>query len=91
MPPATPSDSLLQFPCDFPIKVMGSRVDSFAKTICEIVKAHDPEFDAATLEMRPSKQGNYLGLTLTIRAHSREQLDALYLALTRHPMVKVVL
>lgn len=91
MLPATHSDSLLQFPCDFPIKVMGSRVDSFAETICEIVKAHDPEFDAATLEMRPSKQGNYLGLTLTIRAHSREQLDALYLALSRHPMVKVVL
>jgi uncharacterized protein len=86
-----PGDSLLQFPCDFPIKVMGRRVDSFAETICQVVKAHDPQFDPATLEMRPSKQGNYLGLTLTIRAQSREQLDALYLALTRHPMVKVVL
>jgi len=54
-------------------------------------KQFDPEFDPATLEMRPSKAGNYLSVTLTIRATSREQLDNMYLALTSHPMVKIAL
>jgi hypothetical protein len=88
--PQTP-ESLLQFPCEFPIKVMGSRVDGFADAICSLVASHDPSFDAATLEMRPSRNGSYLGLTVTVRATSREQLDRIYLALTSHPMVKVVL
>jgi uncharacterized protein len=85
------TEPLLQFPCDFPIKVMGARVDGFANAICSLVKEHDPSFDPATLEMRPSKNGNYLGLTVTVRALSQEQLDGLYRALTQHPMVKVVL
>lgn len=86
-----PSDPLLQFPCDFPIKVMGARVDGFADAICSLIASHDPSFDATTLEMRPSRNGNYLGLTVTVKATSREQLDRIYLALTSHPMVKVVL
>lgn len=85
------SDSLLKFPCAFPIKIMGGRVDHFASTICELVQQHDPSFDPSTVEMRPSRHGNYLGLTVTIQAKSREQLDALYQALTQHPLVKVVL
>jgi putative lipoic acid-binding regulatory protein len=87
-----PTDqSPLQFPCQFPIKVMGACADGFADAICTLVQQHDPGFDPKTLEMRPSKNGNYLGLTVTISAQSREQLDALYRALTSHPMVKVVL
>ncbi len=82
---------LLQFPCDFPIKVMGATVDGFAHAICTLVQQHDPGFDPATLEMRPSKNGNYIGLTVTVRAVSQEHLDNLYRALTQHPMVKVVL
>ncbi|MBU3724779.1 MAG: DUF493 family protein [Burkholderiaceae bacterium] len=70
---------------------MGARVDGFAETICELVRQHAPDFDPSSLEMRPSRNGNYLGLTVTITARSREQLDGLYLALTEHPMVKVVL
>jgi putative lipoic acid-binding regulatory protein len=81
----------LQFPTDFPIKVMGRRVDGFAQAIVEVVQRHAPDFDPSTLEMRTSKDGNYLSLTATIRATSREQLDALYRALTGHPLVKVVL
>ena len=69
------TDSLLQFPCDFPIKVMGARVEGFANAICDLVATHDPSFDPATLEMRPSRNGNYLGLTVTVKATSREQLD----------------
>lgn len=80
-----------EFPTNFPIKIMGRRDDGFAQAIVEVVLQHAPDFDAATLEMRTSKDGNYLSLTATVRAVSREQLDALYRALTSHPMVKVVL
>lgn len=82
---------LLQFPCAFPIKIMGARVDGFAETISQLVRSHDPSFDPASIEMRPSRNGNYLGLTVTVTAQSREQLDTIYRALTSHPMVKVVL
>jgi uncharacterized protein len=88
---ADSQETLLRFPCSFPIKVMGERVDGFADTVCALVKTHAPDFDPATVEMRPSRQGNYLGLTLVVRAESKAQLDAIYHALTRHPMVKVAL
>lgn len=83
--------SLLEFPCDFPIKVMGRRQDGFAQSVLEVVLRHAPDFDAAAMEMRPSGQGNYMSLTCTVRAVSRAQLDALYRELTAHPLVKVVL
>jgi putative lipoic acid-binding regulatory protein len=70
---------------------MGRRDDRFAQTIVEVVRRHAPDFDAATLEMRASRAGNYLSVTATINATSREQLDALYLELTSHPMVAMVL
>jgi putative lipoic acid-binding regulatory protein len=83
--------TLLAFPCDFPIKVMGKRQAAFAQTMVDIVKRHAPDFDPASLEMRTSREGTYLSLTLTIRATSREQLDALYRELCDHPMVTMVL
>lgn len=82
---------LLQFPCDFPIKVMGKRVDGYAQAVVQIVQAHVPGFDAAGVEMRASSKGAYLSLTCTVRATSRAQLDALYRELSAHPLVKVVL
>lgn len=84
-------DSLLEFPCDFPIKIMGARSDDFAQTMVAIVLRHAPDFQAETVEMRASSGGNYLSLTCTIRATSRAQLDQLYRDLTGHPAVKVVL
>jgi putative lipoic acid-binding regulatory protein len=84
-------DSLIEYPCRFPIKVMGAMVDGFAEALAEVAREFDPDFDAATMELRPSKGGNYLGVTITITATSREQLDGLYLRLTGHPMVKIVL
>ena len=66
-------------------------VDGFADALAEVAREFDPDFDAATMELRPSKGGNYLGVTITITATSREQLDGLYLRLTGHPMVKIVL
>lgn len=82
---------LLQFPAAFPIKIMGVHTEAFAAAVVAVVQRHAPDFDARSLEMRPSRQGTYLGLTATIRATSREQLDALYRELTSHPLVKVVL
>lgn len=84
-------DSLIEYPCLFPIKVMGAMADGFAQTLAEVAQEFDPAFDPATMELRPSKAGNYLGVTLHIHATSREQLDALYQRLTHHPMVKIVL
>jgi putative lipoic acid-binding regulatory protein len=86
-----PEDSLIEYPSDFPIKVMGKHHPDFAQTLTEVVLQFDPAFDAATVEMRPSKGGNYLGLTFTVRATSREQLDALYQELCDHPTVVMVL
>jgi putative lipoic acid-binding regulatory protein len=84
-------DSLLEFPCDFPLKIMGAADAGFAEIIAAVVVRHAPDFDIATMEMRPSKAGNYLALTCTVRAVSQVQLDALYRELTAHPMVRVVL
>ena len=83
--------TLLEFPCDFPIKVMGARVDGFAQAVLEVVLRHAPDFDAGSIEMRPSSKGNYLSVTCTFRAVSQHQVDNLYRELTAHPMVKVVL
>ena len=84
-------DTLLEFPCDFPLKVMGATREGFAQAVVEVVLRHAPDFDAAKVEMRPSKAGNYLSLTCVIRATSKPQLDALYSELTAHPWVKIVL
>jgi putative lipoic acid-binding regulatory protein len=83
--------SLLEFPCDFPLKIMGPSAADFAGTIAAVVIRHAPDFDAAAIEQRASKAGNYLSLTCTVRAVSQQQLDALYQDLTAHPMVRVVL
>lgn len=84
-------DTLLEFPCDFPIKIMGCRSDEFAQTVVEIVLRHAPDFSAESVEMRASTSGKYISLTCTIRATSKPQLDALYRELSGHPLVKVAL
>ena len=89
--PIANEESLISYPTDFPIKVMGKKEGRFAHGVLTIVRKHAPDFDAATMELRPSRQGTYLSVTCTIRATSREQLDTLYRALTGHPLVKIVL
>lgn len=84
-------ESLIEYPCDFPIKVMGKQHEELTAQLVEVVRLHDPEFDPETVETRSSSGGNYVGLTFTVKATSREQLDALYQALTSHELVKVVL
>jgi hypothetical protein len=83
--------SLIEYPSRFPIKVMGENHADFEEAVVAIAQQFDPAYDRASLELRPSKGGKYLGLTLDIHATSREQLDALYRALSSHPLVKVVL
>lgn len=89
--PDTPQESLIEYPCEFPIKVMGRNHPDFAQTLTEVVIRHDPQFDPKSVEMRPSSSGNYIGLTFRVHATSRQQLDDLYRALHGHPMVSVVL
>jgi putative lipoic acid-binding regulatory protein len=86
-----PEGSPLAFPCDFPIKVMGRKQPGFAQTVMEIVLKHAPDFDPASIGMRPSRQGRYLSVTCMVRATSREQLDTLYQELCDHPSVVMVL
>lgn len=89
--PDPKGESLLTFPCVFPIKVMGRREDGFAQAIAEVVLRHAPDFHPETLELRTSKNARYLSLTATLNARSREQLDALYSELSKHPLVIMVL
>lgn len=84
-------DTLLEFPCDFPIKIFGETREGFANAMLEIVLRHAPDFDAASMEIRASRTGKYLSLTCTIRATSRRQLDDLYREISGHPMVRMAL
>jgi putative lipoic acid-binding regulatory protein len=87
----TDTDSLLTFPCDFPLKVMGVAGEDFPPLVVEIVTRHAPDFDVAGVTLRESSAGRYVALTCMLRATSRAQLDALYRELSAHPRVKVVL
>jgi len=91
IPPIPPSESLIEYPSDFPIKIMGLAHAEFAAKVLEVVIKHDPTFHEGKMEVRPSSKGNYTGLTVIVRATSRPQLDALYSELSGHPMVKVVM
>jgi len=90
-PPTPAQESLIDYPGAFPIKVMGLHEEGFVDAIVALVLQHDPVFDSQTIERRPSSGGKYLGLTITVTATSREQLDGLYRALTSHPQVRYVL
>ena len=88
---ADPQLSPIEYPVDFPIKVMGKNTAGFAQTVAAIVLRHAPDFDPASIEMRPSRKNTYLSVTCVVRARSREQLDALYPELSSHPSVVMVL
>ncbi len=89
--PAPDTPSLLTFPVDFPIKVMGRTQPGFAQAMLQIVQTQAPDFNPGSVEMRSSREGRYLSLTFTVNAQSREQLDTLYRTLSEHPMVSMVL
>jgi uncharacterized protein len=89
--PGTQEPSLIEYPSDFPLKILGHTRPGFAQAILAVVKKHAPDFEDSTLAMKSSRKGNYLSVTCVIRATSREQLDALYQELCDHPMVVMVL
>lgn len=86
-----PRTTLLEFPCAFPIKIMGEAKDGFADAMLEVVLRHAPDFAAASMEMKASRNGKYISLTCTIFATSQEQLDGLYREISAHPMVAMAL
>lgn len=83
--------TLLEFPCDFPIKAFGHDTGDFGLLVVELVRPHAPEVTADDLVTRSSRGGRYLAVTITVRAVSREQLDNIYYALTGHERVLVAL
>jgi putative lipoic acid-binding regulatory protein len=83
--------SLIEFPCEFPLKVFGQQQSGFAQAVMDVVVKHDPGFQASSMEMRASKSARYISLTCTIQATSQQQLDAVYRELCDHPMVVMVL
>ncbi len=82
---------LMEFPCRFPIKVMGEKHPDFHPTIFEVVRVHAPDLDITDIVMRDSSSGRYVSLTITVTAISREQLDDIYRALSSHSLVKFAL
>ena len=82
---------LIEYPCEFPIKIMGHTRAGFAQAMLEVIGRHAPDFDGATMAMKSSKHGKYLSVTCVINATSRAQLDALYQELCDHPLVVMVL
>lgn len=91
IPPTAAEESLITYPSLFPIKVMGLNEDGFVHAITSIAHKHDPDFDATTIELRESKEGKYLGVTITVTASSREQLDNIYREFTSNPRFKYVI
>lgn len=85
------TETLIEFPCLFPIKIMGLSDPAFAQTIGNAIKELDPQFNPDTITISQSKTGKYTSLTATVNAQSKAQLDSIYLMLTSHPMVKIAM
>ena len=90
MKPAT-TESLIEFPCEFPIKAMGRADDDFDALVVSIIRRHSPEFTDATVRKRLSRGGKYVSVTVTIQAQSQEQLDKLYMELSANEQVLMAL
>ena len=84
-------ESLLQFPCEFPLKIMGCGSADFREMVVELVSRHAPDLDETRISVRDSRAGRYQSVTVVINAQSRAQLDALYRELSSHPGVAMVL
>ncbi len=83
--------TLIQFPCKFPIKIIGLMQDGFAQDIAHVIKKIDATFDEGCIEMKPSSKNHYISLTVTVFVYNQEQLDNIYRALSGHSLVKFVL
>jgi len=81
-------ETLFEFPCDFPIKAMGPAGPVFEAVVIELVRRHAPDLDVEAIRVRASSGGKWVAVTVTVRATSKQQLDAIYQELTNHEMVK---
>ena len=88
---AKSEETLVEFPCDFLIKVMGETSDDFANAMVKVIQVHAPKFDTSKVDMRASSGGRFISLTCNVYVTSKAQLDSIYRALSEHPQVKYVL
>ncbi|MBU0494126.1 MAG: DUF493 domain-containing protein [Chloroflexi bacterium] len=84
-------ETLFEFPCEFPLKVIGRHCDDLEDHVCAIVRRHVPDLDRGLVSSRSSREGKYLAITLTFTAESKAQLDALYRDLGSQDGVVMVL
>ncbi len=87
----TKQETLMTFPCDFQLKIMGKNSLSFCSDIAAIARKHYPTLEDSAMKSRPSQKGTYLAISLTVHALDQTTLDALYIELTAHPDTKMVL
>jgi len=87
----TSRPTFIDYPCDFPIKIMGKDEQSFIKSVLIVVNRHIPNFDNSSVETRVSKKNKYLSITCNVHVISQSQLDELYQELCDHPMVLMVI
>lgn len=87
----TDTPSLMEFPCEFPIKIIGKNSAAFATDVVNITRKYFPSTGDSSIRSQPSQQASYLAITVTVYAHNQASLDALYLELTQHPDIKMVL
>ncbi|MCL5272459.1 MAG: DUF493 domain-containing protein [Gammaproteobacteria bacterium] len=83
--------SIIEFPCEFPVKIIGTNSEVFLEEIKMTVLHHFPDFNQENLKHKLSDKSNYLAITVTVYATSQEMLDSFYRALTQHPDIKMVL
>lgn len=87
----TKPDSLMTFPCDFQIKIIGNNDDTFVKEITDLVRKYYPNTEDKAIRSQPSQQGNFLAISVMLHALDQATLDALYTELSKHPSIKMVL
>lgn len=82
---------LLEFPTQFPIKIMGRQRDDFVDVMTSVVREHIPNFSSGDIKVNASRKGNFLSMTVSVTVDSRDQLEQLYMALADHELVRIVL
>lgn len=82
--------TLIEFPTNFDLKIMGQQHPEFVQEILKAIRQHAPDTQEHHVRVRPSSSGNYIGATVTVHAKNQEHLDNIYRSVTSHPMVKVV-
>ncbi len=87
----TEEDSIMSFPCQFPIKAMGMAEEGFDVLVVGIIRKHAPDLSEGAIKSRLSQEGKYISVTVVVEAESRQQLDNIYLELTAHEKVLMAL